>query len=364
MEARKSTEKGNIGEYKVRQELKRLPQDEYRVLNDILIENEYGTAQIDHLVVSLYGIYVIETKNYSGNVYGDEYQEKWYQYVGNKKIEFYNPIKQNWYHIKALKNVLKDYPNVPFYSIIVFTGSAKLKSIDANTDVLYLNQLNEKILRNKNQYFNRESIAYIYSRISERNINRCKDNREYNTYRENNARNNYRQANGNYNNFEKNNQYYTQNGYRKQYISEDLKRKISKYINLEVNHNVKQNISSIQRRAAAIFIDFMALLTPAYYGSKTKAGSYAFLILFIVIYQIYLWSKGKSIGKRILRMKTLNSKTGQTASFARMVIRETFLKYLSGLISGFGFALALVSPTNRTLHDLLGGTVVVDDKKF
>ena len=58
--------KGFIGEKTVASELDRLPSEEYRILNDVLISFGSGSSQIDHIVISIYGIFVIETKNYKG----------------------------------------------------------------------------------------------------------------------------------------------------------------------------------------------------------------------------------------------------------------------------------------------------------
>lgn len=56
--------KGKVGEKVVAGKLDHLPKDQYRVLNNVTIPTPKGSSQIDHLVVSIYGIFVIETKNY------------------------------------------------------------------------------------------------------------------------------------------------------------------------------------------------------------------------------------------------------------------------------------------------------------
>ena len=83
--------RGLVGELKVKLKLKQLPEKEYIVLNDIMLEDENGTHQIDHLVISKYGIFVIEMKNYYGLIIGDEYKNNWTQYLGKKKSDFKNP---------------------------------------------------------------------------------------------------------------------------------------------------------------------------------------------------------------------------------------------------------------------------------
>ena len=127
--------KGSIGEAKVNTRLNFLGK-EYIVLKDILISSSNGyTSQIDELVLSEYGIFVIETKNYAGSIYGKENSNEWYQYLNNKKFNFKNPIFQNYAHKKIVSKILKDEINV--IPIVVFTTRCKLKVENGNNIVLY-----------------------------------------------------------------------------------------------------------------------------------------------------------------------------------------------------------------------------------
>ena len=139
--------KGSIGEAKVNTRLNFLGK-EYIVLKDILINSTNGyTSQIDELVLSEYGLFVIETKNYKGWIFGNEKAEKWTQVIYKEKHTFRNPIKQNWSHIYALKSLLSDYPNIKYHPIVVFSGNATLKSIESSVPVIYSNRLNSTIRR-------------------------------------------------------------------------------------------------------------------------------------------------------------------------------------------------------------------------
>ena len=139
--------KGSIGEAKVNTRLNFLGK-EYIVLKDILIKKSDGyTSQIDELVLSEYGLFVIETKNYKGWIFGNEKAENWTQVIYKEKHTFRNPIKQNWSHIYALKSVLSDYPNIRYHPIVVFSGNATLKSIESSVPVIYSNRLNSTIRR-------------------------------------------------------------------------------------------------------------------------------------------------------------------------------------------------------------------------
>lgn len=86
--------KGYIGEKSVAAILSFLPSDKYKIINDALIKSNDRTIQIDHLVISVYGIFVIETKNYKGWITGSDDSEYWTKNVFGNKYKFYNPIRQ------------------------------------------------------------------------------------------------------------------------------------------------------------------------------------------------------------------------------------------------------------------------------
>ena len=95
--------KGSVGEAKAARQLSKLDREEYRVINDILVTSHGHSSQIDHIVVSRFGIFVIETKHYKGWIHGGENSEYWTQSIYNHKNKFRNPIKQNAGHIRACK---------------------------------------------------------------------------------------------------------------------------------------------------------------------------------------------------------------------------------------------------------------------
>jgi hypothetical protein len=146
---KKKTRIKNFGERIVERELNKLQDDEHFIINDVLLMTEKGYSQIDHLIISVYGLTVVETKDYFGWIYGNEESEYWTQKIYYEKHEFRNPIKQNWSHIYALKEVLWGFDNITYYPIIVFVGDAELKGIKTRTPVVYLNQLNDVIRRNE-----------------------------------------------------------------------------------------------------------------------------------------------------------------------------------------------------------------------
>jgi len=145
---RPSNEKiGEIGEAQVASRLERLSRDNYLVTNDLLLHDGNYTTQIDHLVISRYGIFVIETKNVHGKIYGSENKEFWSQYLpdigykrfGNTQMhELRNPLWQNAGHIRALRKHLGH--DVPIQGIIAFSNDSDL-NITSSQPVLYWHEV-------------------------------------------------------------------------------------------------------------------------------------------------------------------------------------------------------------------------------
>ena len=111
--------RGKRGENKVRWVISETIENEQYVINDIILVNEGKSSQIDHIVINPRGIFVIETKNYSGEIYGSENQREWPQVLayGKVKNKLYNPLKQNATHIYNVKKIVG---RLPVYSLVVF----------------------------------------------------------------------------------------------------------------------------------------------------------------------------------------------------------------------------------------------------
>ncbi|MEK4523650.1 NERD domain-containing protein [Psychrobacillus sp. FSL W7-1457] len=141
---KKPTVKGSIGEWQVKRKLMGLDEEEYVVLHDLLLPYEEGTTQIDHVVVSTVGIFVIETKNYKGWIFGKERQKYWKQVIYKKNYNFLNPVMQNFAHLTAIQTLIKETYEGPYYSLIAFSNEATLKDIEINSEhvrVLYISAL-------------------------------------------------------------------------------------------------------------------------------------------------------------------------------------------------------------------------------
>ncbi len=161
---------GYIGEKKVAFVLSLLNR-KYRVFNDVLIATANGTTQIDHIVVSPFGVFVVETKNYKGWITGSEHSYKWTKNVYGKKYDFPNPITQNKGHVAALKKVLHGYDSDVFVSVIVFAMRCKLKTkIRKECNVVRLWRLLSRIGSYKNRVLSHADVERICSMIEQKNI--------------------------------------------------------------------------------------------------------------------------------------------------------------------------------------------------
>ncbi len=165
----KDTRKYYSAEGAVSKIISSLPLNQYKIINDVIIEINNKTIQIDHIVVSVYGIFVIETKDYNGWITGGNNSSYWTQNIFGNKYDFYNPIKQNTSHIIALSKILNlKYNN--FISIIVFSNRATLRT-KTNHNVINIKHLEQLICSYYDPLFSEEEISYIYEIIISYNIN-------------------------------------------------------------------------------------------------------------------------------------------------------------------------------------------------
>lgn len=113
--------KGDVGEQIVKVAvLSKLDAAQYRHFSNLIIPASNGTTQIDNIVVSPFGVFVIEAKYFQGWIFGGAKQEKWTHTLSRfEKYAFANPIRQNYGHIKALARLLRQ-PESRFHSVIVF----------------------------------------------------------------------------------------------------------------------------------------------------------------------------------------------------------------------------------------------------
>lgn len=153
-EAVRLGDKGYLGEEIVKQKLLQLRQKgSYKVLNDIYLPiEEGGTTQIDHIVVSPFGTFVVETKNYSGWIFADGQSPTWTQVLGNTKNQFQNPIRQNYLHLRSIVDNL-GLPENLLHGIVAFADDCEFKTprpegvVFFNEIASYIAQFTERVIQ-------------------------------------------------------------------------------------------------------------------------------------------------------------------------------------------------------------------------
>ena len=157
---------GWFGEFWTKQALNKLPKDDYKVINNVFISSNIGTHQIDHVIVSKYGIFSIETKQYSGYIVGSKYDSNWIRYSGNKRYYYSNPIRQNYGHVKALSELLK-IDETKIHNIVCIPSNARLK-IEHDGELVRYDTIVSKILSYKKEVLS--NIDELSNIIKSKNI--------------------------------------------------------------------------------------------------------------------------------------------------------------------------------------------------
>jgi hypothetical protein len=101
---------------------------DYHLMNHVTLRMKDGTTQVDHVLVSRFGIFVIETKDYQGWIFANPNQAKWTQVLYKCKFRFQNPLFQNARHVRAVQGLLDFLPHDAIKSAVVFTGDAIFKT--------------------------------------------------------------------------------------------------------------------------------------------------------------------------------------------------------------------------------------------
>jgi hypothetical protein len=164
--------KGNYGEFLTFSYLEKLG-GYHKLMTNLYLPKEDGTTtEIDLIMISETGIYVFESKNYSGWIFGDEKNKNWTQTLQNKqKNHFFNPILQNKGHIKALKSVVKIDKEDFYKSYIIFSERCTLKKVKVtspNVKVIKRNALIKTIKQNiqgSSRLMTKEAVNQLYLKL-------------------------------------------------------------------------------------------------------------------------------------------------------------------------------------------------------
>lgn len=161
---------GWFGEYWTKEALSILPKDKYLIINNVFIKVNNITHQIDHVIISPYGIFSIETKQYNGYITGSKYDKNWIRHLGKKKLYYTNPIRQNYGHVKSLSELLNIDEN-KIFNIVCIPSTAKLR-IKHDGELTRYDTIANKILSYKNIIINNPNEIYkiiIKNNIADKN---------------------------------------------------------------------------------------------------------------------------------------------------------------------------------------------------
>jgi hypothetical protein len=163
--------RGYKGEQKVLRFLATLDPEYYIIAYDIMLPSNGNSqyTQIDHIVISNYGIFCIETKAYKGWIFGSANRKFWTQTIYKHKERFYNPLYQNYAHIKAIETLCKNYLKTPIISLVVFPYADKLK-ISGTENVVNMRGLRVKIAYQMDLVYSNEERDRIYHLLMNNNI--------------------------------------------------------------------------------------------------------------------------------------------------------------------------------------------------
>ena len=149
-----------MGEKFVFRKLDEFDEEEYMVIDDLLLPSRGNTpnTQIDHVVVSIYGIFCIETKSHGGWIFGSANQKYWTQVIYKNKYRFYNPLYQNYAHIKALEDLFGQRLKAPIVSLVAFPCADKIK-VDGTDMVGFVRDVKDKIAGYKDIIYSKEEFV-------------------------------------------------------------------------------------------------------------------------------------------------------------------------------------------------------------
>ena len=135
------------------------------------VSGEYKSYEIDVIFIHLTGIYVIESKNLKGMIKGDDKYPQWHQYIGRKKYEFINPLRQNRKHIQALNQLLDQQYNDKVFNFVVFSERCNVKKMvydRTKARVCKINNLYKvikRVIEKSPNVFTDEQVEYLYHKL-------------------------------------------------------------------------------------------------------------------------------------------------------------------------------------------------------
>jgi len=170
-----NNDKGLAGEFETWEQLKSLPGYKKSLFNCYIPKRNGGTTEIDFILIHETGIYIFESKNYGGWIYGSENRRFWLQTLprgrrGIQKNTFFNPVIQNKIHMKWLTRYVNLKPDY-FNTYVVFSERCTLKKIDVDSvrhRVVYIGQLFSEMtehIRESSNILTDEEVDALYMKL-------------------------------------------------------------------------------------------------------------------------------------------------------------------------------------------------------
>lgn len=164
---------GSIGEKVVGRRLKRFGfMRNYKYLNNVYFPLYDSTTQIDHIVIGSFGVLIVETKNFSGEVYGNPAEKDWLQVKKGIRRSFYNPIMQNKTHVDNIRHIFaeEEIYNVKVYSLVVFADKKLELNVPPGCFVVKINKLKRELKRRVYRVDNGVDVDLVYQTLQRHRI--------------------------------------------------------------------------------------------------------------------------------------------------------------------------------------------------
>lgn len=154
----------NSGEELVTRVLSHFGPPNYHLLNHVTLRMADGTTQVDHVLVSRFGVFIIETKDYNGWIFANAAGATWTHVFHKKKFKFQNPILQNYRHVRAVQELLSFLPPNAVRSLVVFTGHGQFKT-EIPDGVLEIDRLAEFLCQQATVVMSQNRLEFCVGRL-------------------------------------------------------------------------------------------------------------------------------------------------------------------------------------------------------
>ena len=137
---------------------------DYHLLNHVTLRTRDGSTQIDHILLSRFGVFVIETKDYNGLIFATTMDATWTHVYFRRRFTRQNPLLQNYKHVRAVEDLLDFLPHDAFKSVVVFTGSASFGT-SVPTGVVTLEELPDFVRQHQQAVMSAKMLQFCVGRL-------------------------------------------------------------------------------------------------------------------------------------------------------------------------------------------------------